>query len=214
MLVTIFFFILLAMNSTKSFYLLVIILSIILVSCSDNEKLPGSEQILLFEIDDKLLSDSVQLPAYNLKFNPPKNWEPISKGLFDSLVQKIQTQQLSDSIKIIPLHVFFSELNQSILNVSAVEIQSSNLENTIDQFEQREIDKAGIQNFKRADFVKDSLSVTQFLIEENNLIIFKIFVRINQNRIAEFDYIVPKNIYAGEIKSIESSIGSIKLTNK
>lgn len=199
------------MNSIKSFYLLVIIVLAILVSCSDNEKMPESEQ-LLFEINYELLSDSVQLTAYNLIFNPPKNWEPISKRLFDSLDQKIQNQQLSDSIKIIPLSVFFSESNQSILNVSAVNVQSSNLESMVDLFEQREIEKSGIQNFKRADFLKDNLSITQFLVEENNLIIFKLFIKTHQDKMVEFDFIVPKNNYAEEIKSIESSIGSIKLT--
>ena len=49
--------------------------------------------------------------------------------------------------------------------------------------------------------------VRQYLINTEEVVIFKLFLSANTDY--QLDYIIPKNIYGGELKKIESSIGSI-----
>jgi hypothetical protein len=71
--------------------------------------------------------------------------------------------------------------------------------------------KFSAATIKKGEFTKDNLKFVQFLIQKENLITFKLLFQNSQNELIQFDYIVPKENYVSEVKSIESSIGSIKI---
>jgi hypothetical protein len=198
----------------KLYHFCIFILFVLSIySCSDKNNSPGSREELKFNIDQNLISDKIDLKEYKISFNPPINWGTISGSLFDSLNYLIKDQPISEEIKIIPLEVFFDSSSKSVLNVTAIKVKADSLNNIINNLGKELLKKYGNTSLKRADYLKDGIPVTQFLITENEVITFKILIFNDLNQIIEFDYSTLKNSYPNEVKSIESSIGSIKLTN-
>jgi hypothetical protein len=64
---------------------------------------------------------------------------------------------------------------------------------------------------KVGDFLKDNILFTQYLIQDENRINFKLLFFNPKDQLIQFDYILQKDSYVLELKAIESSIGSIKL---
>jgi predicted small secreted protein len=66
---------------------------------------------------------------------------------------------------------------------------------------------------KKGNFLKMELNFTQYLIQKQNLISFKLIFELNDT-IYQFDYTTQKETYQHELKSIESSMGTIKPITK
>jgi hypothetical protein len=202
------------LNKNKLYHICISILFVLSIySCSDKNDSPASKEELKFNIDRNLIADKIDLDEYNISFSPPVNWGAISGSLFDSLSYLMKDQPISEEIKIIPLKVFSDSSSRSILNVTAIKVNADSQNNIINNLEKELLKKYGKTGLKRADYLKDDIPVTQFLITDNEVITFKILIINDVNQIIEFDYSTLKNSYPNEVKSIESSIGSIKLTN-
>ncbi len=78
------------------------------------------------------------------------------------------------------------------------------------------------ENFLRDSFMSDKITrgqfsvndidVIQFLITTNETVAFKLFCRADQS-FYQIDYFIPQKIYENNLKSIESSIGTLKTNN-
>jgi hypothetical protein len=64
---------------------------------------------------------------------------------------------------------------------------------------------------KKAVYMKDGIKITQFLIQKNNIVNFRLLFNNGDGKLLQFDYLAGIRDYSLEVKAIESSIGSIKL---
>jgi len=192
-----------------SFKYLSLSLLVILVFCSRENK-NSSEEIaeMGFEVD----STKLELTSYNqdlgIQFNAPREWKPIHRSLFEEFSKQSSTIFLEgNDFNVSPIFIFLNQQNNSFLYIS----QFQNLEDSTGLKKYKDLIQGILSPTKVGDFLKDNIIFTQYLIQDEKRINFKLLFFNSQNQLIQFDYIVPNDCYLSELKAIESSIGSIRL---
>lgn len=189
---------------------LIMMTTSLLVFCSKQDNTSSTDVTeLTFEIDSTKLELTSSDQNLGIQFNAPKGWTPISQAMFEQFSKQDSAVFVEGSnIAIHPISIFLNKADKSLLYVS--QIQGTPDSTSVNRY------KESIQkNFvptKVGDFKKDEIIFTQFLIQDEDRINFKLLFFNSKNQLIQFDYIVPKDVYVPELKAIESSIGSIKLT--
>lgn len=194
----------------KSFIIIAFITLItLLLFCSKPDKTSSQEVAeLVFEVDSTRLELTSHDRYLSIQFNSPKGWTLIPKRLFEAFSKQDSSIFLQGAdFKITPISIFLNQESKSLLYISQIHgIQDSA---SVDKY------KALIQRTfsptKVGDFLKDNILFTQYLIQNENHVNFKLLFFNSKNQLVQFDYIIPKDFYVSELKAIESSIGSIKL---
>ncbi len=187
-----------------------IALILFLLFCSKQEKTSSPKVAeLTFEID----STKLELTSYNqdlgIQFNTPKEWKPIPRSLFEEFSKQISSIFLEGNDFIVnPIFIFLNQQNKSLLYIS----QFQKFEDSTTVKKYKDLIQETFSPIKVGDFLKDDIIFTQYLIQDENRVNFKLLFFNSKNQLIQFDYIVPKDVYVPELKAIESSIGSIKLT--
>ena len=182
-----------------------------LFSCSE-EKTPVTE--LSFNVDSTLLAPENKFDSLGFRFNPPKNFDPISDSLFTEIqnnLLKMEEENAKFSLDII--NIFLHDSTKSFCSISRLQIKDSegSLNSSMPQYRNYLEKKLSGLSVTMADFMKDNIHMYQFLIQGPDRIQFKLDFMTIKNIIIQIDYVVPKNDYEKMVQSIESSIGSIKL---
>lgn len=186
-----------------------IILVFFFIACNKekNDEAPKDFPKLEFKLDKSLLDEKITDTSINLSFSPPKNWKPLSTTINQN--NKIYTLfEPFTHITSTYTNIFFNEKDSSVLTYFSIKnIKDITPEKVYDSL-------FNITNnsdkIKKSKFYKDNLLITQYLIQVEPIIIFKLIFNIKENTIAEFNYIIKKEKYSEEIaKSIEASIASI-----
>lgn len=199
-------------------FLSVTVFSLIIFSLPgcQNQKEPetGLRQIQ-FNVDSNLLSQEVIDSSSKFLFMPPKEWKLINKKLFKDVLDKNNLQlKQEEKILIAPLYIFMDDSMNCLLNISRIQLKEENksqTKSTIAIYEEELLRKFGKEKLKRAEYLKGNLAITQYLINENNEVNFKIIFFDENKNLVQFDYVTSLDVYPKEIKAIESSIGSIQL---
>lgn len=172
---------------------------------------PEKPQELLFEIDSLRVGAFYADPIAGFQFQAPKHWQPVADQLMEKLAAQVTQPIQSQEIDFRPLTFFLNHENGSALSISRIISQT---DTTWPQLRSQYIDlvKTNFQatEFKSGEFMKDEIQFTQFLIQTDKTVNFKLVFENRPGQIIQLDYIVPKNYYPNEVKAIESSIGSIK----
>lgn len=207
-------YILIAKNHTSPSYYFSIIGSIIIIagllSCGSkpNGKNSSTES-MVFRVDSTLLGTATQFPDYNLRLMPPRGWEKVDSVLFGRLSQLAQS---SDSLlfRVQTLAIFADKQSGCLLSVLLLHSRYSPeklLEQYIPSMKNKLPSQASIKN---VTFTKEFLHITQFLVQTEQFVTFKLFITTPELRIIQCDYVIPVQYYTIETaKTIESSIGSI-----
>jgi hypothetical protein len=212
--------------SCKSFHLkipkflfitLIIAAALYSYSCSEQQQdSPKSTGEISFNIDTTTLGDKIRLDKIGVEYHPPKNWELIS-GSFRDAMSTVDASISSDEQKIFfdPINFHFDSTTKSLLSVGSFEApgEASDFNSNIIFYEGLLYEKYDSSQIRKGEFVKDNIAVTQYLIQVPEQVIFKLLFENGKGKFVEFDYVTQKSAYSGELKSIESSIGSIILTN-
>jgi hypothetical protein len=194
------------------YYKLFILLSlIVMLFCSKQEKETAQrEDELTFEVDTTKLELSKRLVDWGIEFNFPKDWNPIDDELFNELNDKASTVNLSDSIfSCQPILIFFHHDNKSMLFISSV----PGVNDTSSFAKYKNLIQEKLSPRKAGDFLKDQILFSQFLIQDELHVNFKLLFQNKRHQLIQFDYIIPIHSYVSELKAIEASIGSIHLIN-
>jgi hypothetical protein len=182
-----------------------------LFSCSE-EKTPVTE--LSFNVDSTLLAPENKFDSLGFRFNPPKNFDPISDSLFTEIQNNLlKMEEESGKFSLDIINIFLHDSTKSFCSISRLQIKDSegSLNSIMPQYRNYLEKKLSGLSVTMADFMKDNIHMYQFLIQGPDRIQFKLDFMTIKNIIIQIDYVVPKNDYEKMIQSIESSIGSIKL---
>ncbi len=173
-----------------------------------------SDDELYFNIDKNLLGEAEQLDEYRFSLNPPKNWLSVNEELFAALVKETANSADNElNIEYKPLKMFFDENFGSLLSVIHVKAGNDTLSGKA--FEQAYIAMLD-QNFpsgnpQKGSFTKNNKRFTQYLIQDDKRVAFKLIFLDQSGQVIQLDYNVDANRYIHELKAIESSIGSVSL---
>lgn len=187
-----------------------LLLCLISFSCNSNDDEAGKLNRLNFDIDSTKLAAEVRLNNYKLSFNPPVNLVH-SDEFYNKLASGIAKSDpnMSDFITK-PIDAFVDN-DFNVLVVSGIEPGLKDTANgglsKITALVKKQFKP---ENAKYAEFLKDDIKISQFLIQDSINVIFKLLFENPDKKVLQFDYIIPQKNYKNEIKAIESSIGSIK----
>lgn len=161
-----------------------------------------------FDVDTTRLGAPVQAADYDVAFRPPAGWALLSSAELDSMSQA--GAALSDTAALRPLYVFLDSTQGSVLSVGRLR-----LDTTATFGEQMQQYGASLQQqfgdtLRQAQFMKDDLYMAQFLAQPEGLVNFKLVFEAPSDDVLQFDYVVPQSVYPQEVRSVESSIGSIR----
>ena len=182
-----------------------------LLSCSE-EKTPVTE--LSFNVDSTLLAPENKFDSLGFRFNPPKNFDPISDSLFTEIQNNLlKMEEESGEFSLDIINIFLHDSTKSFCSISRLQIKDSegSLNSSMPKYRNYLEKKLSGLSVTMADFMKDNIHMYQFLIQGPDRIQFKLDFMTIKNIIIQIDYVVPKNDYEKMVQSIESSIGSINL---
>jgi hypothetical protein len=189
--------------------LLVSVLSFTYACDRRTEAIDNSLDEIQFEVSDTLLGSKITHDDNMFEFSVPKLLtvpESDFMGLEDQL-----NSYLKDDIKISLLYVWTDSAKENSLSVSRIILTDDFLSDPIDYYSEVIGNTDLFKSASRAKFLKDGVLISQFITKNNNHIIIKISFQPKDNYLIQFDYIYNEENYKQEVRSIESSIGSIKI---
>ena len=187
----------------------VVLIAIITICGCVKEQADTKFAEVSFNIDRALLEEEVVFSELGISFNPPKGWESTSPNLLDSLKASFEFQNELPDLDI--------ELNNAIMNleksfVCFVWIIKSDLlaediqNNYLDYFRNTNPDL----QLNKGAFAHNKMDFRQITFVKDDFITIKLLTSSDDENVFMLDYVLPTRNYEEELRSIESSIGSIK----
>lgn len=194
------------LNHPLLLWLVLVLACGVLASCGEQTE-SAVLQPMQFAVDSTLLGSVVEDAALGLRFQPPRGWEAFSEDQVDSMRQA--TSGMGDML-LRPRYVFLHPEHGSVLTVSSLARDSSvTYAEQIASYEQALSGPLPAGAVKKAQFLKGNLPVTQFLIQTDAMVNFKLILQEAPGDLVQLDYLVPQSLYPQTARMLESSIGSI-----
>lgn len=187
--------------------LLLFVLVYAFISCQQREK-PIVKDEIIFDVDSNLIGNVQEFPEIGIKLSAPKNWNRVDLKPVENLLKNFEESKRSDGDTLSVLGIFADTITKCQLIVSLVKTQKdfnnfiSNLDSTFS--------RSQLFKFQRGNFQKGVFKITQYLLQSDRLVVFRLFSQAKNQKIFQIDYVIPKTNYSKEIaKAVESSIGSL-----
>ena len=163
----------------------------------------GSE--IKFNIDQTLLSKSSYIDS-NFFISFPNNITSLDIELFNQYKSVIESDSTSYfSLKLIKALTSEDNLSCFITKVD----YDGNILNSLDTSYFNALqNNFSTKNVVVGKFIYNEFDIIQYIITTSELVRIKLFI-INLNDYYQIDYIIPYSLYEKNLKSIESSIGSL-----
>ena len=184
------------------------------VGCDSPNAQKQPHERLVFNVDETRLEPMVTDTTLRIKMAAPKNWKKIDNSILTQVINKLDPQ-LMQEFQIVPRWIFLNEGSQAMCVVSklnGVEIApDETLLKTLTTAYQNQFPKATVQ---QAVFIKDAFRIHQLMVIATDFVRIKLICDAPETFVFQVDYHIPKGVYQTELRSIESSIGSINLIHK
>jgi hypothetical protein len=188
---------------------LVSVLSLTYACDRRNEATDNSLDEIQFEVTDTLLGSMITNDDNMFEFSVPKLLS-VPESNFMELEDQLNSN-LADDINISLLYVWTDSVKENSLSVSKIILTDDFLSDPIDYYSGIIGNTDLFKIASKAKFLKDGVLISQFITKHNNHIIIKIIFQPKADYLIQFDYIFNEKNYKQEVRSIESSIGSIKI---
>ena len=188
-------------------YWLVIMTLFILLNCTKNHSKEEPET-LIFNIDSLLIGERYINEKIGVSFCPPKEWNKLSSDLMSSIEQSLQEMEDSSSVDIILQNVFLNQKNSCICFLSTFQktMPAAQIRNTY----LTELYAGDIQgSINEGSYMHNGFNIRQIIHVQDDQITIKLICISDDEHIFLLDYIVPSQFYEQNIRSIESSIGTL-----
>ncbi|MHC1739275.1 MAG: hypothetical protein AB9882_14815 [Ignavibacteriaceae bacterium] len=197
----------------KNYITKIIVLSLTLTiffalqNCTDKKDDNPQLGELLFNIDTSLISSTITDTSFLVKFNPPKFWTS-NKSTF-----RLFLESELNGLNPERIYFFSDNIDSAYLKISRIPKPDTfpSDKNIFKDYDT--LIKSALGNFilKSGNYLKDGFTVHQYLIDKSGYISFLLLFSNTKGEILSFEYTAGKGNYQKVLKSIESSIGSIKL---
>ena len=185
-----------------------------LVGCDPPNPQKQLYETLVFNVDEARLEPSVVDTTLRIKIAAPKDWKKIHDSMRQQTINTLDTEPIQE-LQIVPRWVFLNEGLGAMCVVSklnSVEITpDETLLETLTIAYQNQFPKATVQ---QAIFMKDAFRIHQLMVIATDFVHIKLICDAPETLVFAVDYHIPRDVYQTELRSIESSIGSINLIPK
>ena len=172
-------------------------------------------ETLVFKVDETRLEPMVTDATLRIKIAAPRNWKKVDDSMLAQVISKLDAQLATPELQMVPRWIFLNEGSRAMCVVSklnGVEIApDETLLKTLSTAYQNQFPNATVQ---QAIFMKDAFRIHQLMVIAADFVLIKLICDAPETLVFEVDYRVPKDVYQTELRSIESSIGSINLIHK
>lgn len=173
------------------------------ISCS-SDKASNDTAEMNFSVNQHLLAPTYIDTAVGVQFNPPKNMVSINYKT---------AQEISDPIRI--KQIFSDTLTQATLLYSDLSVlPDSSLQNILNNYQQVLNKNGEWKSIQKAVYQFNGLRVYQFLLQNEQIVGFKLVFPEGTKKKFSLDYAFPVHQYAKYAKPLESSIGSVHPYNQ
>lgn len=199
------------LNTINQIVITAFILLLLLTSaCETKTKLNDTTpNEIHFTVNPSLLGNKIVHDEYLFEFYVPKLLV-VQENDFSKIEQQLNSV-LHDGIELSLLYVWTDSVKENSLSVSRIILNDEILIDPIDYYSEVIGNTDLFKSASKAKFLKDGLLISQFITNHNHHIIIKIIFQPKENYLIQFDYIFNEENYKQEVRSIESSIGSIKI---
>lgn len=171
-------------------------------------------ETLVFKVDETRLEPAIVDTTLRIKIAAPKHWKKIDDSMHQQVSNTLGTEPIQ-GLQIVPRWVFLNESSGAMCVVSklnSVEITpDETLLKTLKIAYQDQFPNATVQE---AIFMKDAFRIHQLMVIATDFVHIKLICDAPETLVFAVDYHIPRDVYQTELRSIESSIGSINLIQK
>ncbi len=166
-------------------------------------------QTMHFDVDPARLGAAVEASDLGIRFQPPSGWAPLAAAEIDSV--RRATALAHEAVELTPRYVFLDSTSGSLLSVSTLRLDPpAPFEAQVARYGELLAAPFPADSLRQGQYLKDGIHIAQFLLEPGGRVNFKLVFASTRADLLQFDYIATLAAYPGEIKAIESSIGSIQ----
>ena len=185
------------------------------VGCDPPNTRKQPYETLIFNVDETRLEPVVTDTVLKIEIAAPKNWKKIDDSMLAQVVSKLEPQSTPQDLQIVPRWIFLNEGSRAMCVVSklnGVEIApDETLLQTLTTAYRNQFPNATVQ---QTVFMKDAFRIHQLMVIAADFVRIKLICDAPETLVFEVDYRIPRDVYQTELRSIESSIGSINLIHK
>ena len=181
-----------------------------MVSCNPPNSQKPTYETLVFDVDPTRLEPAITDTTLNIKMASPKGWKAIDEPMLVEVIDGLG-DKLTQELQMVPRWVFVNEGSRAMCVVSRLEGEKVSLNETLKTLETAYSTKFSKATVQRTIFMKGAFRVHQLMVGASDFVLIKLICDAPQIPVFEVDYVVPKTVYEAELRSIESSIGSINL---
>ena len=183
----------------------------LVVACDSPDKEEATARQLSFEVTDSLLGPVYEVQSAGKSFRPPVGFVPIPDSLLGILREKF-TREVSPEGKIDFVQFFFDQQHSAGLIVSTVRGLNLTADTAafVSRYRQAILAEYGEDHVTAGDYWVDSVYVKNFLVTDSAQVRFQLLCLSLEGDALELQYVVPRAVYPEVLKSLESSIGSLK----
>ncbi len=184
-------------------------LMLVLFSCGKGKN--NKEEPENFLLDKSLLGIEVVDVDLGIKFNPPVNWNLRQTMVSRKIESRGDISNPNSSFIYQPTYVFFNDSTGALLSIGKVISSDTTLLGSakINYYKGLISAKTPKDNLSTTSFVSSRIYFSQFKIQKENLISFKLIFENLKGEIIQFDYSIRSDYLEGLQHSIKSSISSI-----
>lgn len=193
----------------KQLFILISFLFFIIACDQKTESGDNSIDEILFTVDRNLLGDRITNSSNSFEFYVPKLLTQSETDLGN--IEDQLLSYLTDEIDVLLQDVWTDSIKANSLLVSKIILPSELSNDPIENYSELLLKTDLFNDALHAKFLKDGIMISQFITNYNNYVIIKIIFQSIEKNLIQFDYIFNEENYKQEVRSIESSIGSIKI---
>ena len=181
-----------------------------LVGCDPPNSPKRTYETLVFNVDQARLEPAITDMMLQMEISAPKGWKAIDESMLVQVIDGLG-DKLTQRLQMVPRWVFVNEDSRAMCVVSRLEGEKVSLDETLKTLETAYSTKFSKATVQRTIFMKGVFRVHQLMVGASDFVLIKLICDAPQIPVLEVDYVVPKDVYEAELRSIESSIGSINL---
>ncbi len=200
---------------TVSSVLFCLLYLFLLLGCNSSGNEKTVAQQLSFDVIDSLLGPVFEIEQANKLLYIPVGFEPIPDSLFESLKSK-QKAELKGNMDIEMVEFFFDSLHNAGLIASSIKDLALKSDTSVfmENYRNSLIEYYGGDRIRSGEYLVNDIYVINFLITDSAHVRFQLICLSEDDHALELQYFMPNKSYPKLVKSIESSIGTIKQISK
>lgn len=175
--------------------------------CSKSQK--GQLETLTFNVNPGLLEPEVTDAVLKISISAPKHWKPVDEAILQDVIVQLG-EILMQGLSLKPKRIFLDSESQSMCVVS----QLDSVDITQGKRLLKELEAGYRATFPAATiehtvFLKEEFRVHQIMVSNQQFVLIRLLMDAFDVPVFEIDYVVSVQVYANQVRAIESSIGSI-----